>query len=1215
MLCSTAIAVGAEHAGSSEENPILISSLAEFVTFADDVIADECCGEGRYWKLSADIDFKGVEWSRVIGSVENPFKGNFDGDGYVIRNYKVAIGDKGAAGLFRYVGGNAVIKNLGIENFHGALTNWSYGGVAGAITAYLTGNAKIESCYVKNVKYTDSVNWAPDLGEFAEAGGLVGIADGSGVVIKDCYALGYEEEKHESGQACSAEGGLVSLLRNFNKISNCYTDSTLAHYAKDGSTPLVVGSVENSYCLTHDWYGENGDKTAVGVLVTEDELKEIAETLGDAYVADLKTAPINNGFPVLVWQVGEVFLPGDANIISTTMADGSTGVSIYGASAELKFDKMISTEKMDDNALVIDSYDTDVKYRISYTEVEYVDTVTVTFGSLKPETEYTFSFADKVQTYAGDVILGSITFKTGKVFGNLLPEGDMQAEDTMSCFSDTLNNSYISVMADESINGKGNKALRFTPAWADHPVRALNTGLEPGKYYMSAWVKSDEAQSIKLSFWLGGDNWIAHRNDVPANVWTFISGEFVVNEGQRPQEISVRADSAAGNYKPFFVDDWSIYSISMAPTNELTVESSSVADGAEEVSPLELNCDIKFNVPVKQSTLLDGVSLKKNGKTDNKIKAIKFDTKNPDKCTVEFERLEADQDYTIDLSGVTSMAGKTITDGEIDFSTVKVNGRAAKVVSTTPADKTGSIKRDNLKIEIVFDSPIEPDTLKNITVSPSISAEYVRDSISLSKCGLSFDKSKLELGKTYTVTVPSTVKTLDEYAVESYSFTFTIVSEKEIVNEIKSADGDEELIKDAVSEVYIDLAGGSYAYEYVLANYPDKEDALYKKLAVNVDVESIDDICEWLNRNSLEIILENTTDEDIVASIMADENGILDSGMNEIFNEMLGKNAKKKAAKVVIDNKDKSYEAILEEAMIEILDGAFSSVSGPDAVREILKNAEESLTGTDSISSLLKKAEQNSKRSKIYGKLQGLTVTKLSDVKEALKKAIEEVEDDGNGSSGSGGGGSRGGSGGGTGGFVTHSPEIMTEIVEKNEEYFHDLDSVGWAKDSITNLYEIGIVNGKGNGKFMPNDTVVREEFAKIAVLAVNGLDENATVEFTDVERSRWSYSYIASAYKLNLIAGVGDGKFDPAAPITREDMAVILARLAENSGFEITDEEIAFTDKADISDYARTAVAYLSSIGIINGVNDGKFDPKGITTRAQAAVVFDKFLTALGSR
>lgn len=170
-----------------------------------------------------------------------------------------------------------------------------------------------------------------------------------------------------------------------------------------------------------------------------------------------------------------------------------------------------------------------------------------------------------------------------------------------------------------------------------------------------------------------------------------------------------------------------------------------------------------------------------------------------------------------------------------------------------------------------------------------------------------------------------------------------------------------------------------------------------------------------------------------------------------------------------------------------------------------------------------------------------------------------------------------------------------------------------WAKDSIIKLYNKGIVNGKGNNMFAPNDTLTRAEFAKIAVLTLGGTINGAEADFADLDSGDWSYPYIASAYKKGLINGIGNGMFGGNQSISREDMAVILSRMAQNSGIGLNDTENAFADAVEISDYAKDAVSKLYNAGIINGVGDGKFDPKGITTRAQAAVVFDRFLNMLG--
>lgn len=72
---------------------------------------------------------------------------------------------------------------------------------------------------------------------------------------------------------------------------------------------------------------------------------------------------------------------------------------------------------------------------------------------------------------------------------------------------------------------------------------------------------------------------------------------------------------------------------------------------------------------------------------------------------------------------------------------------------------------------------------------------------------------------------------------------------------------------------------------------------------------------------------------------------------------------------------------------------------------------------------------------------------------------------------------------------------------------------------------------------------------------------------------------------------------------ITRQDAAIILARLATAMGATIEAKDLQFSDAADISGYAKPGVAYVSSLGIMNGNADGSFAPKRMITREQAII------------
>lgn len=208
--------------------------------------------------------------------------------------------------------------------------------------------------------------------------------------------------------------------------------------------------------------------------------------------------------------------------------------------------------------------------------------------------------------------------------------------------------------------------------------------------------------------------------------------------------------------------------------------------------------------------------------------------------------------------------------------------------------------------------------------------------------------------------------------------------------------------------------------------------------------------------------------------------------------------------------------------------------------------------------------------------------------------------------SGTSGGVVAGGGGGGS------REEIKEDKPQTPAVNFTDISSYGWAKESILFLAQKGVLNGRGNNEFAPGESVTKEEFVKIIIEAFAFNMDDATVDFADVSKDRWSYNYIASAYKMGIITGESDTYFGASTNISRQDMAVILERVLKIAGIENNSTKSDFADFNDVSDYAKTAVDMLSGLGIINGMGDGTFAPKQSVTRAQAAKVVYEVLGLL---
>ena len=176
-----------------------------------------------------------------------------------------------------------------------------------------------------------------------------------------------------------------------------------------------------------------------------------------------------------------------------------------------------------------------------------------------------------------------------------------------------------------------------------------------------------------------------------------------------------------------------------------------------------------------------------------------------------------------------------------------------------------------------------------------------------------------------------------------------------------------------------------------------------------------------------------------------------------------------------------------------------------------------------------------------------------------------------------------------------------------------DLGDAEWSREAVEVLVEKGILAGKGDGKFYPNDTVTREEFIKIIAEAFDITDKTAKADFSDVSQNRWSYKYIASGYAAGIINGTTETEFDPQGKMTRENMAVIIYRVAQYVGFDLSGDTESFKDDSDAADYAKDAISILAGAGVINGTGDSNFTPKGIVTRAQAAKIVYELLALMG--
>lgn len=178
---------------------------------------------------------------------------------------------------------------------------------------------------------------------------------------------------------------------------------------------------------------------------------------------------------------------------------------------------------------------------------------------------------------------------------------------------------------------------------------------------------------------------------------------------------------------------------------------------------------------------------------------------------------------------------------------------------------------------------------------------------------------------------------------------------------------------------------------------------------------------------------------------------------------------------------------------------------------------------------------------------------------------------------------------------------------------FRDVAPGAWYEEAVRYVYEAGLMQGTTGTTFSPGRTSNRGQIAAI-LHRLEGSPRAGTPPFTDVAAGSYCADAVAWAEKNNIVRGFEDGTFRPEGRITRQQLAAILFRYTEYRGADTAGRTdlSRFSDSAAVADYAREALAWAVSAGLLQGRSDGTLDPSGSATRAQTAVILQRLETLL---
>ena len=199
---------------------------------------------------------------------------------------------------------------------------------------------------------------------------------------------------------------------------------------------------------------------------------------------------------------------------------------------------------------------------------------------------------------------------------------------------------------------------------------------------------------------------------------------------------------------------------------------------------------------------------------------------------------------------------------------------------------------------------------------------------------------------------------------------------------------------------------------------------------------------------------------------------------------------------------------------------------------------------------------------------------------------------------------------GAAGGLYTLPRTTVEEVldVECPSADYPDIDHNAWYHEAVDWAVQTGTMTGyeAGDlaGSFGPDRALTRAEMAQLLYNQAGRPTVGETKRYVDVPEDAWCYTAVAWATEQGIFTGYGNAdRFGPDDPITREDMSLVLWRCAHAP--QGTGDLSRFPDGDTVDSWAVSSMTWAVGEGVFSGYTDtGKLDPRGSTTRAQAATI-----------
>ena len=181
---------------------------------------------------------------------------------------------------------------------------------------------------------------------------------------------------------------------------------------------------------------------------------------------------------------------------------------------------------------------------------------------------------------------------------------------------------------------------------------------------------------------------------------------------------------------------------------------------------------------------------------------------------------------------------------------------------------------------------------------------------------------------------------------------------------------------------------------------------------------------------------------------------------------------------------------------------------------------------------------------------------------------------------------------------------------------YFDVSTSDWFYAAVKYVTENELMNGMSSSKFSPGVTMSRAMLVTVLYRLDGRQKISGSISFLDVKPDEWYTDAIMWASQKGIVQGYDSDTFGLEDPVTREQAVTILSRYAESSGIVVNNETdlSVYSDMKDISDWALSSMKWAVAIGIIQGRTTTTIVPLGISTRAEVATIFMRYISAIST-